>query len=107
MKFRDKRPVALDLNHMKLLHTEAADQLELMQTSLQAAENGTGSLSDTLDQIALNHWHAYLDVMHMIEMQEKTRLHFSSVVSSFSEETAGTAKSCSAASAAVNLCVSP
>jgi hypothetical protein len=70
MKFRDKRPVTLDLDHMKLLHMEAIDQLELMQSVLEAAEASTGTMRDSLDQIALNHWHAYMDVMHMIALHD-------------------------------------
>jgi hypothetical protein len=69
MKFRDKKPVTLDLDHMKLLHMEAIDQLELMQSALEAAEASTGTMRDSLDQMALNHWNAYMDIMHMIATQ--------------------------------------
>lgn len=68
MKFRDKKPVTLDLDHMKVLHLEAIDQLELMQSALEAAEDSTGTMRDVLDQMALNHWHAYMDIIHMIEL---------------------------------------
>lgn len=70
MKFRDKKPVTLDLDHMKLLHMEAIDQLELMQSTLEAAEASTGTMRDSLDQMALNHWHAYMDIMHMIALHD-------------------------------------
>ncbi|MDU2066238.1 MAG: hypothetical protein E6713_15590 [Sporomusaceae bacterium] len=72
MKFREKRPVTLDLDHMKLLHSEAAEQLELMQTALQAAQVTTGTMRDALDQIAVNHWHSYLDILHMISLHDES-----------------------------------
>jgi hypothetical protein len=60
----------MDLNHMRLLHREAADQLELMLTSLEAAEQATDSMRDTLDSISVNHWNSYLDILHMIFMHD-------------------------------------
>jgi hypothetical protein len=70
MKFRDKKPVTLDLDHMKVLHLEAIDQLELMQSALEAAEDSTGTMRDVLDQMALNHWHAYMDIIHMMALHD-------------------------------------
>ncbi len=55
---------------MRMLHMEAIEHLELMQTTLKAAEQGTDSMADTLDAISMNHWNSYLDVLHMITMHD-------------------------------------
>jgi hypothetical protein len=60
----------MDLEHMGMLHTEAIEQLDLMYTTLEAAEQASDTMRDTLDDISLNHWDAYLDVMHMICMHD-------------------------------------
>jgi hypothetical protein len=65
-KLRSRKPMSLDLDHMRMLHEEASDQLELMHTVLEAAEQATDIMRDNLDDMALDHWHAYLDVIHMI-----------------------------------------
>jgi len=67
---RDRKYVTLDTEHMRRLHQEAIEQLELMRTALEAAEQAIGTMRDTLDEIALNHWNNYLDVLHMIEMHD-------------------------------------
>lgn len=63
---RARKPVSLDLDHMRMLHREAIEQLELMRTSVEAAEQASDRLRDNLDDMAFNHWHAYLDIMHML-----------------------------------------
>lgn len=67
---RERRSMALDLDYLRTLHAEAIEQLELMQTAVDAAEQSTGTMRDTLDDMALNHWQGYLDVMHMIAMHD-------------------------------------
>ena len=71
-KTRDRRYVTLDIEHMRRLHQEAMEQLELMRTALVAAEQAAGTMRDGLDEIALNHWNAYQDVLHMITMHDET-----------------------------------
>jgi hypothetical protein len=71
-KTRDRRHFTLDTEHMRRLHQEAIEQLELMRTALEAAEQAIGTMRDTLDGIALDHWTAYLDVMHMVTLHDET-----------------------------------
>lgn len=66
LRLRTRKPVQLDLDHMRMLHHEAIEQLELMRTAVEAAENASDRLRDSLDDMAFNHWHAYMDVMHML-----------------------------------------
>lgn len=66
----ERRPMAIDLDHMRMLHEEAIEQLELMQTALDAAEDASGTMRDTLENIVENHWHAYMDVLHMISLHD-------------------------------------
>jgi hypothetical protein len=61
----------MDLEHMGMLHAEAIEQLDLMYTTLEAAEQSTDTMRDTLDDISLNHWDAYMDVLHMICMHDE------------------------------------
>jgi hypothetical protein len=65
-KFRDRKLVPIDFDHMRMLHQEGIEQLELMSTSLEAVEYATDSIRDALDDMSLNHWAAYLDLIHMI-----------------------------------------
>ena len=71
-KRRERKPLAVDIDHMKLLHQEAIEQLDLMRTALEASEAATGTKRDNLDIMAENHWHAYLDVVHMITMHDES-----------------------------------
>lgn len=70
-KTRDRRHVSLDIEHMRRLHQEAIEQLELMRTALEAAEQAIGTMRDTLDEMAMNHWAEYLDTVHMISMHDE------------------------------------
>lgn len=70
-KIRDRRPVPMDFDHMRLLHQEAIEQLELMRSVLESAEHATDIMRDNLDGIAINHWNAYQDVLHMICMHDE------------------------------------
>lgn len=67
----ERRLMPIDLDHMRMLHEEAIEQLELMQTSLDAAENAGGTMRDTLEDIVENHWHSYMDVLHMICLHDE------------------------------------
>ncbi|MDR3560431.1 MAG: hypothetical protein P4N59_03170 [Negativicutes bacterium] len=71
-KTRDRRYVTLDIEHMRRLHQEAIEQLELLRTALESAEQASGTMRDGLNDIALDHWNAYMDVMHMIAMHDET-----------------------------------
>lgn len=71
-KTRDRRHFTLDIEHMRRLHQEAIEQIELMRTALETAEQAIGTMRDTLDEIALDHWNAYLDVMHMVTLHDET-----------------------------------
>lgn len=70
-KFSDRRPISIDVDHMKVLHTEAVEQLDLMRTAVEAAQESTDIIRDNLNDMALNHWHYYLDVMHMITKHDE------------------------------------
>jgi hypothetical protein len=56
---------------MRTLHEEAIEQLELMKTALDAAEEAVGTFRDTLEAMATNHWNAYLDTVHMIALHDE------------------------------------
>lgn len=68
---RDRKPAAVDINHMRTLHEEAIEQLELMKTALDAREEAAGTLRDTLEDMAENHWRAYLDTIHLIALHDE------------------------------------
>lgn len=63
--------MSMDLEHMGMLHAEAIEQLDLMYTTLEAAEQASDIMRDSLDDISLNHWDAYMDVLHMICMHDE------------------------------------
>lgn len=68
---RERKPASIDINHMRVLHEEAIEQLELMKTALDTREEATGTLRDNLENIVLNHWHAYMDIIHMIALHDE------------------------------------
>lgn len=68
-KLRTRKPVSFDIDHMRMLHHEAIEQLELMRTAIEAAEQASDRLRDNLDDMSFNHWHAYMDIMHMCSVQ--------------------------------------
>lgn len=68
--FRNRKPVSIDFDHMKALHEECIEQLELMKKSLESAQMASGIMRDTLDDLANNHWHTYIDVIHLICMHD-------------------------------------
>lgn len=69
-KLRIRKPMPIDFDHMRMLHQEAMEQLDLMRTAVEAAEQATDRMRDNLDDIAANHWHGYMDVMHLICMHD-------------------------------------
>lgn len=71
-KLRSPKPMSIDLDHMQTLHEEAIEQLELMKTAIEAGEEAKDNMRDSLDNIAVNHWHAYMDVVHMICMHDES-----------------------------------
>lgn len=70
-KNRDRRPMTVDVEHMRRLHQEAFEQLELLRSALEAADLASGTARDTLDDIAVDHWNGYLDVLHMITLHDE------------------------------------
>ncbi len=70
-KSRNRKPMSIDLDHMRVMHEEAVEQLELMYSAVEAAEHATDAMRDSLDDMAVNHWRAYLDVVHMICMHDE------------------------------------
>lgn len=70
-RWRDRKPLTMDTDHMRLLHQEAIEQLELMQTAIDPMENATGTTRDSLTEMVEAHWHAYLDIIHMITMHDE------------------------------------
>lgn len=73
-KKRDRRPMTMDVEHMRRLHQEACEQLDLMRTVLEAAEAASGTARDALSEIVVDHWNAYLDVLHMITLHDEPML---------------------------------
>ncbi|TWH49527.1 hypothetical protein [Sporomusa sp. KB1] len=71
-KLFSRRPLTVDPAHMITLHQEAIEQLELMNTVVEASEHASDGMHDTLTRMAENHWEAYLDVLHMICMHEES-----------------------------------
>ncbi len=69
-KLRSKQPMSIDLDHLQALHAEATEQLDLLTTVLEAAEQAKDTMRDNLDHMAVNHWQAYLDILHMICMHD-------------------------------------
>jgi hypothetical protein len=61
----------MDLEHISMLHNEAIEQLDLMYTTLEAAEQASDTLRDSLDDMSVNHWDAYMDVIHLIGMHDE------------------------------------
>ncbi|WP_378956454.1 hypothetical protein [Pelosinus sp. sgz500959] len=66
-----KKPMSLDLEHIRMLHAEAIEQLDLMYTTLEAAEQANDTMRDRLDDMSINHWDAYMDVTHLICMHDE------------------------------------
>lgn len=71
-KRRERKPLMVDTDHIKTLHQEAAEQLDLMRTALEASEPAAGTMRDILDTIVENHWHSYLDIIHLITMHDES-----------------------------------
>lgn len=69
--FRNRKPMPIDFDHMKTLHEECIEQLQLMQTSLESAQLASDAMRDKLDDIANHHWHTYIDVIHLICMHDE------------------------------------
>ncbi|MDR7868181.1 MAG: hypothetical protein RIN56_15395 [Sporomusaceae bacterium] len=69
-KNRDRRPMTVDAEHLRRLHLEACEQLDLLRTALEAADHASGTARDTLDDMAVDHWNGYLDVLHMITLHD-------------------------------------
>lgn len=68
---RERRPATIDIDHIRQLHQEAIDQLELLRTALDAVQNSNGAMRDSLLVMAANNWSSYMDVMHMNENQSR------------------------------------
>ena len=72
MRFiRNRKPIPIDFDHMKTLHEECIEQLELMKVSLEAAQLANYLLRDKLDNIATKHWHTYIDMIHILCMHDE------------------------------------
>jgi hypothetical protein len=61
-----RKPMSMDLEHISMLHAEAIEQLDLMYTTLEAAEQTSDTIRDGLDDMSINHWDAYMDVIHLL-----------------------------------------
>ena len=71
-KRRERKPLDMDADHMKALHLECYEQLDLMRIALEASEIAAGTMRDNLDSMVENHWHGFLDVMHMIMLHDES-----------------------------------
>jgi|GEM_PF-767702 len=70
-KIHARKPMSMDLEHIGMLHAEAIEQLDLMYTTLEAAEQASDTMRDSLDDMSVNHWDAYMDVIHLICMHDE------------------------------------
>ena len=70
-KTHTRKPMSMDLEHIGQLHAEAIEQLDLMYTTLEAAEQASDTMRDSLDDMSANHWDAYMDVIHLIGMHDE------------------------------------
>jgi len=61
--------MSMDLEHIGMLHAEAIEQLDLMYTTLEAAEQSSDTMRDSLDDMSVNHWDAYMDVIQKTWLQ--------------------------------------
>lgn len=68
--FRNRKPVTVDFDHMKTLHEECIEQLELMKVALETAQLASDMMRDRLDDMVNGHWHAYMDIVHLICMHD-------------------------------------
>ena len=68
--FRSRRQVSVDYTHMKALHEECVEQLELLRDSLRAARCASGATRDRLREMAEAHWSAYIEIVHLIAMHD-------------------------------------
>lgn len=68
--FRSRKQVSVDYAHMKALHEECVEQLELLCNSLRAAQCANGSMRDRLREMADAHWSAYIEIVHLIAMHD-------------------------------------
>ena len=70
-RVQSKKPMSLDLEHIRMLHAESIEQLDLMYTTLEAAEQASDTMRDSLDDMSINHWDAYMDITHLICMHDE------------------------------------
>ena len=68
--FRPRKASAIDFDHIKHLHDECIEQLELMKISLESAQLSNDEVRDQLDSMAQNHWQLYLDTLHILSMHD-------------------------------------
>ncbi len=66
---RNKSTV-VDYDHIKHLHEECIEQLELMKISLESAQLSNDEIRDQLDAMAQSHWQLYLDTLHLLSMHD-------------------------------------
>lgn len=68
---RSQKTPSIDMDHMKALHEECIEQLELMKVSLEAAQFASYLMRDKLDAAAAGQWHSYMDMIHLICMHDE------------------------------------
>lgn len=68
--FRSRRQNSVDYTHMKALHEECVEQLELLRDSLRAMRCANGAPRDRLREMADAHWNAYIEIIHLIAMHD-------------------------------------
>lgn len=65
-KRRPKNPVMVNIDHLIMLHHEAADHLQMMHDLLETRECLTGECRGVIGHMVMHHWNEYMDVMKMI-----------------------------------------
>lgn len=68
--YRNRKPITIDFDHMKTLHEECCEQLDLIRVSLEAAQLSSDMMRDKLDAMATAHWYAYMDIIHLLCMHD-------------------------------------
>lgn len=69
-KNRAPKNVAPQAETLRRLHEEAAEQLEMMHPLTEALAKTPDPLRRQLETLLLDHWHAYLEIMHLIVLQD-------------------------------------
>lgn len=69
-KRRPKTPMMTNVDHLIMLHQEAADHLQMMHDLMATNECLTGEHRMCIGQMIMHHWNEYMDIMKMITCED-------------------------------------